>query len=155
MASQIVSIDTQILIWGVRADGPEDHRKRARSLFSQLKTVGATIIIPSVAVAEFLIPIADKDAKNKVMSAISESFAIMPFDARCCELASTLYAEWKPAYQDGTPGSRDFLKADAMIVATAKIYGASIFYSDDKKCREMASQVMEAKEMPFTNLFGG
>lgn len=152
MGSQLVSIDTQILIWGVRADGPEDKRSRAKSLLEQLGTNKNHVIISSVAVAEFLIPVHDSN-KSKVISAVSETFTIMPFDARCCELASRLYTQWKPRYQDGAPGTRDFLKADAMIVATAKIFGATIFYSEDKRCREMASSVLDAKEMPYTGLF--
>ena len=45
--------------------------------------------------------------------------------------------------------ARTTLKADVMIVATAKVAGAAAFYSDESKCRRLADMAgMEGRELP-------
>ena len=142
------------LIWGVRQEGTDDERNRARYLFQQLNEDDAQIIIPAVVVAEYLVPVAEKD-RAKVASALSDRFRIVPFDVRSAALAARLFDDFKPNRPKGRPGGRDLLKADAMIVASSKTAGARYFYSDDAECREMASSVLTARELPAnpTNLF--
>ena len=44
--------------------------------------------------------------------------------------------------------SRDVLKADAMIIGTAKAAGATIFYTHDARCRALAQLVMKVEDLP-------
>lgn len=153
MAGNLVAFDTQILIWGVRQQGPNDKISRAKQLFHDLENKGDKFMIPAVAVSEFVIPAQDQARRNAIVSAISKRFSIMPFDAQCAALAATLFNDHRRNYQTGAPGMRDCCKSDALIVATAKVHGASTFYTDDSACHTMAQSVMKAEKLPYAGLF--
>lgn len=154
--SPVVAIDSMTLVWGVRKDGTEEQRNRARYLFQKLEEEDdAQIVVPAIVVAEYLVPVAEAN-RARVASALSERFRIVPFDVRSAALASRLFETFKPSRATGTPGARDLLKADTMIVASAKTAGAQVFYTDDEDCREMASTVLAARPLPNipSSLFG-
>ena len=51
----------------------------------------------------------------------------------------------------GSPDGRKCLRADSLIVATARSQGVSVFFSHDKHCRTMATRArMEAFDLPTT-----
>jgi predicted nucleic acid-binding protein len=79
---------------------------------------------------------------------MSERFLIEPFDARDAILAAELWNEGKSTREMKTRGSRVCLRADALIVATAKNHGATEFFTEDNDCFNMASKVMVAKRLP-------
>jgi predicted nucleic acid-binding protein len=135
------------LVWGVRKDGTQEERNRARYLFQQLEAEQAQVIVPAVVVAEYLYPV-DDSKKARVVAELTERFRVVPFDVRSAALAARLFAKAKPNAPQGIPGKRDCLKADSLIVASAASAGAKIFYSDDGNCRAMASGVLIARELP-------
>jgi len=73
---------------------------------------------------------------------------IIPFDVKCASLAANLFSIGKELRQGGIPGGRACLRADTLIIASAKMYGAKVFYSDDDDCVKLAGQVMTAKKLP-------
>lgn len=143
-----VAIDTMALVWGVAQKGTPQLRKRAKWLFTNLEREGARIIVPSVVAAEYLTSVKDSD-KSNVLSAMSMRFFIAPFDVKCANLASMLWKSGSPGRKKGKMGSRICLRADTLIVATAKTYGAQHFYSGDEGCRKLAKDAgMQSFDLP-------
>lgn len=153
--SPLVAIDSMTLVWGIRRVGKEAEKLRAAYLFAQLEQECAKIIVPAVVVSEFLCGV-NPDDRDRVAATISERFSVPPFDIRCAKMAADLFMDQKIARKMNQPHARKCLRADALIVATAKAAGARIFYSDDKACRSMANKVMTARELPDQppHLFG-
>lgn len=148
----IVAIDSQTLVWGVRKrDGTANQLQRAKWLFQQLEAQKAQIVLPAIALAEYLGHI-DQADHVATIAAISERFLIMPFDVRCTSLAAQLFNAGNVGRPKGKPNSRKVLRADSLIVATAAMHGASIFYSHDVGCRSLASHFSkwQVRDLPDT-----
>ena len=135
----VVAIDTQILVWGVRRQGEPDQKQRARWLFKQLEDEQAYLILPSVALSEYLIPI-ERKRHSAVIAELSRRFFIAPFGIECISLAAALFAEHKTSLPSKQPHARIAMKADVQIIATAVAYKANRFYSGDKACRKIADE---------------
>lgn len=144
---RIVAIDTNTLQWAVRKTGSPDKIRHAGYLFAELDRDHAQIILPSIVVAEFLVPISD-DARPAVVASLRERFLIEPFDTKDTIMAARLWNYGKANRAMGAPGARVILRADTLIIATAAGHGATEFYTDDEDCFAMASQVMTAKHLP-------
>lgn len=137
-----------VLVWGIRGQGPEEKLNRARNLFNKLGNENSQILIPSLALTEYLVPVRDGE-RAKIIAHLCERFHIVNFDVRASDIASRLIARTLPERKKGKPGERTLIKSDAIIVASARSAGATVFYSDDTRCREFASQVgMEARLLP-------
>lgn len=134
------------LVWGVREQGSPEELQRARNLFALLDHENANVVVPAVAIAEFVYPIDPAD-QSRVIADLADRFMIRPFDVSCCALAAQLWKLMRPN-QKRVSGGRDLVKSDALIVACAKRHGASTFFSDDEDARDMASKVMTAKPLP-------
>ena len=144
----IVSLDTMTLVWGIRKEGTADKVKHARYLFQHLEKDKAQILIPSIVVAEFVIPLNTRKEREEVIARMRDRFIIAPFDAKDAALAAELWREGKKNREMKKKGARVWLKADALIIATAYGHGAQIFYTDDDDCFNMASKVMNTKRLP-------
>lgn len=141
-----VALDTQTLIWGglrrgvlgIGDQSPADaeKEKRSRLLMFDLDEAKARIVIPSVVVAELLFPI-DLHQHGNFLAVISQRFFCPPFDLPATSLAAKLWQHGHSLPPEER-SKRTVLKADAMIVATAKIHGARFFYTDDLNCRKLA-----------------
>ncbi|MCH7703062.1 MAG: PIN domain-containing protein [Planctomycetes bacterium] len=155
--SPIVAIDSMVLVWGIREDGDWEQIERAKWLFLELEEQGAQVLLPSVALAEYLTPV-DVDKQGEVISTLNTRFIIPPFDVKCAALASRLFRQGKSRVKKGAKDSRRSLRADTLIIATAAVHGARVFYSNDKRCRKLVSDCvprLEAKDLPTMapNLF--
>ena len=157
-----VALDTMALIWALRKDPQKgklsDHDtemvRRSRILLRDLDERKLIVIVPAVAVAELLCPIDPKE-HGKFIAVLTQRFFCPPFDIRAASLAAEL---WQ--YHRGLPSdeqiSRTVLKADVLIVSSAKVGGASAFYSHDAKCRRLATHAgLKARDLPThsENLF--
>ncbi|NOX57876.1 MAG: PIN domain-containing protein [Planctomycetes bacterium] len=153
----IVAVDSQILVWGIRKQGDEEQNKQAKWLFQELGESGSQIILPSVALSEYLTKV-EEDEQRSVIAKLTTRFIVAPFDVKCASLAAILFAKGKKNRPKGVAGARSFLRADAMIIATAVTHGAKIFYSGDKKCRKLASSLPQLDVKGLSdippNLFG-
>jgi hypothetical protein len=159
---RIVGIDTQTLIWGMPypskprpTQDVAEMRRRAGLLFRSLQEQEATVIIPTVVVSEFLAGIAP-EKRGDVLSNLSSRFHCVSFDVLASDLAATLWDKTRPLPRTDLPQQRQVLKADILIVATAKIAGATWFYSHEAPCRKLAELAeMEGKNLPThaENLF--
>lgn len=144
----IVSLDTMTLVWAIRKKGPSDKVTHARYLFQHLEKDNAQIVIPSVVIAEYVVPLKNRKEREEVIARMGDRFLIAPFDAKDAALAAQLWSEGRKEREMQKKGARVLLKADALIIATAFGHGARIFYTDDDDCLRMATTVMEAKKLP-------
>jgi predicted nucleic acid-binding protein len=139
---RLVAIDSQVLVWGVRNQGSQKQLQRAQWLFQGLEQEEAQIVVPAVALSEFLTAVGPKDQEN-VVTTLTARFIIAPFDVKCAALAARLFSEGKGVVKRGKPGGRSTLRADALIIASAALSGARTFYSGDAKCRKLAQRVSQ------------
>jgi predicted nucleic acid-binding protein len=137
--SPVVAIDSQVLVWGIRTEGTPEQLQRAKWLFQQLEGELAQILVPSVAISEYLVRVKPEDHAGTLAS-LSERFIIAPFDARCASRAAQLFLEGKDDREMGVNDARKTLRADCMIIATAIAFGATRFYSGDEGCRKLAGK---------------
>jgi hypothetical protein len=126
-------------------------------LMAMLDNQKAKIVVPSVAVAEVLAGV--EPAKHgPILAEFTSQFFCPAFDFTACSLAAKLwqYERGLPGTKGGLPegerNDRRLVKADMLILATAKIAGASIFYSHDSGTRRLAQEAgMEGKDLPQTS----
>jgi predicted nucleic acid-binding protein len=135
----LVAIDTNILVWGIRRQGPHEKQERAQWLFQELEESQAQVIVPTVALAEYLRPFNTAEQRTEIIAQFEERFLIMPFDTRCTSLAAWLFNKGQELRQSGVEGGRNQLNADSMIVATAAAAGAERLYSEDEGMRNLAA----------------
>jgi predicted nucleic acid-binding protein len=159
-----VAIDTMVIIFGLRtarkgrgraADKAiTELRRRANVLISTLAENRETVIVPSIVVAELLAGIPTKDHGN-FLSELQERFFIVPFDVRASQVAAQLWQKHRGLPKEAQI-ARSTLKADAMIVASAFIAGATVFYTHQAKVRNLAELAgMSGRDLPThsENLF--
>jgi hypothetical protein len=159
-----VAIDTMILIWGLKSthvkgarpttQDVRDLRRRSIILLDQLAASEETVFLPTVALAEFLLGV-DPTDHGSVIADLQERFVVRPFDLPAMSWAARLWLMHRELPKAAQIG-RVCLKADVMIVATAKAAGVSVFYSHESKVRKLAELAgMTAKDLPThsENLF--
>ena len=152
-----VALDTMILIWGgLRQVNPakgtlSEHdaemQRQSRILLRDLDEKKETVIVPAVAVAELLVPVDPKE-HGKFIAVLTQRFFCPPFDIRAASLAAELW-QYNRGLPSGEQVSRTVLKADVLIISSAKVGGASSFYSHDAKCRKLATRAgLKARDLP-------
>lgn len=154
------AFDTQVVAWALRDNDPEDdeHKEkitRANLLVTKLSNMKAVVVIPTIVISEVLARV-DETNRSNFVSALQESAFLAPFDLKAAILAARLFNDHHTLVERGTTGDRRFFKADTMIVASAKIAGATEFYSFDERCRKMADAAgMDGRDLPLfdENLF--
>jgi hypothetical protein len=100
-----------------------------------------------VAAAELLVPI-PKAKHGEFLAKLQTHFVCSPFDAKAASVAANLFAEHMKFDRSEKYTSRQVLKADVLIIASANAAGATVFYSHEKKCRTLASKVMKSEDLP-------
>jgi predicted nucleic acid-binding protein len=154
----IVGIDTMILIWAMpqpqeKGTAPKPYvvemQRRAKLLLRELAAAEDDIVAPTITASEWLCGI--KPTKHgSFLAALQESFILAPFDLPAVALAARLFQEVRQLPKS-EQSERPRLKADVMIVATAKVAGARRFYSHDEGIRKYAKMAgMEPKDLPVT-----
>jgi hypothetical protein len=118
------------LVWGYRSQGTPNQKQRAKWLFEELGEDEAQIVLPSVALSEYLTPVDPKKHRD-VIARLNERFIIASFDVTCAGLAASLFSQGKPIRKTRVPETRKILRADCLIIASAAMFGAREFYSGD------------------------
>ena len=143
----ICALDTQTLIFALDPKGADPElRRRAKLLIDHLEATKAKVIIPTVVVAELLVGV-DQADHGRFLAELQSRFLTPPLDLRASALAATLWQQHR-ALPPAKQVKRTILKADVLIIATAKSAGASRIYSHDAGCRAVASLIMEAFDLP-------
>ena len=129
-----ISIDSQILSFLLKRQPPAGNNptgcrglvSASRILINELKHEQTLIILSSIVVSELLIGI-DPAKHDDFIAEIQEQFTIVSFAEQAMALAADLWMRTHKVSEDIR--ERKCIKADTMIVASAKAGGAKIFYS--------------------------
>jgi predicted nucleic acid-binding protein len=145
------------LIWGLRDVGQaadQEKENRALLLLKQLDAEDAEVVISAVSVAELITPLTPQRQTNFITE-LHKQFRVAPFDLSAAALAADLYRTHQTSTSQSESYGRKILRADTLIVASLKVAGVTVFYSHDKKCRNLASKIMVAHDLPThdENLF--
>ena len=154
----LVCIDTQILIWAIKEESEPDQKdmiRRAKELIDRLDKSNRKMLVPSVVVGEFLIKI-PTETHQTIINLLQRQFMIAQYDVP----AASHYAKiWRAkAACDAVEElkrsgmTRQELKADRMIVATALANGAECIYSHDKGVKTFGEGFVEVRCVPETAL---
>ena len=153
----IVGVDTMVLVWGLRStstSASDELETRAQILLRQLEEDKAEIVVPTIVVAELLTPI--KVAKHgDFIAELRRRFICPPFDLQSASLAADLWQRHRELPRKDQL-ARNVLKADVLIIATACVAGAKLFYTHERKCRRLAQLAkLETFDLPthHENLF--
>ncbi len=160
----LVSFDTMVLIWlakqGTRKgqktpDRVLEMHKRAHYMGEWIEENGHNVILSNIVISEFLRPL-DEEKRNTVVATLCEKYNVLPFDNAAAKIAADLYYSAKNVGTSGENDRRVCMKADIMILATAKVHQVKRFYSNDSQTRKFAEIAgMEALDLPMSgsNLF--
>ena len=150
---EIYGLDAMILMAAAKLTQPNDSdktkelRNGSLILLNNLKKAGTTIIISTVALSELLVGIKLAD-RTKLSAAVYKRYFVKPLDISVAAFAADLWDKHRNLPQEEQT-QRIILKVDVFIVATAKLAGVKIFYSDDVRCRTLATQAgMTARGLP-------
>jgi predicted nucleic acid-binding protein len=132
-----------VLIWGLRlhSDKKDDPRlaemlRKTSILFAQLEKTKPTIIVPSIVVAEVLVKV-EPSKQAQFLTELADRFICPPFSVNASILAAQLWRKHRSLAKEEQIARRS-LKVDVLIVASAKMAGATAFYSDEEKLRKLA-----------------
>lgn len=150
---KIVGIDANVL---VIATGPECDRKlRIQHLMERIDKVKGKVIIPTPALAEYLVH-ADQSGLDTVASLQKQASVTI---ANFCTAAAFETSQMDAAAlargnkRDGADEPWQRVKLDRQIVGVAKVHGAKLIISDDDGVRKAAARqgiaTMGVDELPF------
>lgn len=146
---RIVCLDTHVLIWGISKTAKPSQEYmigRTANFLAWLQNEQATILIPAVVLAEFLVHIPEKEHRN-ILALFQRDFFIPSVDA----LTASLFASvWQKNRNNGLPAdaSREVLKIDGLLVATALACKAHIIYSEDPDIEKLAKGYIDVSPIP-------
>lgn len=149
-----IVLDNHVLLWGVRESataGQEEMIPRAMNFLKECHKDSVDLLVPSVVLAEFLTAIEPK-SHAMVHNLMKTSFVVPPFDSA----ASVIFAKlWQDRVDAGVisrlkddGATKQELKADCMIVATAIVQKADAICSHDDKLRKFAGTSINVIEIP-------
>lgn len=152
--NEIVCIDTQILVWGVLKKPPlgEEHLVQLSSDFLRwIEEQKCRVILPTVIVAELLVTVPPED-QTEAMKRFRSDWRVVEFDLPAAQQFAVMRQSQliknrlTHLLDPNNPGAtREALKADVMIIATAIAQRAQIIYSNDRHLRSLAEGYILAK----------
>ncbi len=146
----MLCLDTMILIWGVQKVAKPQQRFMIERTERFLDHLGAneTIMVPSVALGEYLTGFRDVQVQKRQFASINSRFFVPAFDPECAALAAEL-AVSPEAQQLFAAGERRTVKADLQIIATAIVHGAdAIVTANVQEYVKLARNRIQIKDVP-------
>lgn len=151
---QIVCFDTQVLVWGLKESatpGQEAKIDQAKYLLSLCEENQKIVLIPSIVVGEILSSLTP-NAVNEFTTVLHRRFRVVPYDTQAAVIFAMMWRDRKKLLQLNQQlslgATREEIKADCMIAATAKAKGASCIYSEDAKLAKFAKNHIEVLPLP-------
>ena len=130
----MIVVDTHILAWGVQKErdpGCPDGVERAIQLFRDQREAKQAIIVPAIALAEYLSGQSSERCRS-IQNIVGQAFFIAPFDTQAADIAAQLFDKRvSDSIRQGNVVTRDALKDDYKILATAICQGATYLYTHD------------------------
>jgi len=148
-------LDSHILIWGIKEqaeDGQEEMIERTQQFFEECKKNKTQLLVPSVVVGELLTAV-DVKYHPMTLNLLQGAFLIPSYDAASSAIFARLWREKKESgavdqIREELQATRQELKADCMIVATAIAQKADAIFSHDAKLKAFASGQIKVLEVP-------
>lgn len=144
---KIVCLDTMVTLHCFPRPGrpatnldSSDLFERGKALLDICRAEGTKILVPSVVVAELLFGVPEEN-QSTFLSVLQTSCIVPAFDVKAALLLARLWRanldmrKYDRAFRrklEQAEVSREILKADCLIVATALANGAECLYSQDK-----------------------
>ncbi len=149
----IVCIDSMVIVWGIKkspSPGQESMIAKAEYFFQWADEHQYEIIIPTVVIAEVLAP-EPPDIREQYLQILDESFLIRNFDVRAAlkyaEILHNRFEEVKAIAKEENV-TRQRMKIDHTIIATALVNDAKCIYSYDRPLKKFAAGIIDVKEFP-------
>ena len=152
----IVSVDTNILIWGIKktaSEGQEHMISRAQDFFKWLDENKIKVIIPVPIITELLAPVGS-DKHEEFLETLHSKFRVVPVDeiaaVKCAEIwQAKMDNEELRKYRATNNIPRETMKYDFQIAAVAIVRGAECLYSHDPHMQRFVGDLITVKEMPI------
>lgn len=152
---KLVCLDNHILIWGIResaTSGQERMVHRAKAFIDDCFSNGTQLVIPSVVMGEMLTDIPARE-HQLVINLMVKGFFLAPYDIKAAAVFAKVWKENKDSgltqsIRNELMATRQELKADAMIVATAISLNCEAIYSYDEKLARFAGNRIPVRKMP-------
>lgn len=152
---RLICLDTNILTWGLKKQctpGQEDNLEKAESLIERLFQLGDHIVIPTLVLSELLVTIPE-EKHNEFLSDVCQDYLVAPFDTQAARKFGEIYPNWKRIKRANGSLTQDMtrqeIKTDYMIIATAISVGCECIYSEDSKFQKFAEESgIRCKNLP-------
>ena len=149
-----VCFDTNVMIWGFQKKAHPSHTHmipRTRHLIETLENDKVILLVPSVVVGELLLGISETEYLAYAY-VLARYLRVIPYDLR----AAAKFAEiWNDKDHTGVVtqlkadgATKNALRADAMIVATAVTNNVDCIYSHDIGLKNFANGYLEVRDVP-------
>ena len=147
----IITFDTMVAIWCVRkraSVGQEFRLPVAQKLLQQIDADKERLILTAPVVSEYLCGF-DDDAMAEELRVLRSRFFIHPFDVKAAAIAAKLTTnkELIKSIQQEFGISRQPVKADIAIIASAISGKASVLISDEPRVKKAAQGLIMVKTM--------
>ena len=154
-----VAIDTNVLIWGLKAENQIKPRKTANQdvkemqkrcgwLLDRLADEAHKVFISSIALGEILTGIR-RENHGSFVAELQRRFHIAEFDIPASSLAARLWQDIPQNIAKEDRPERRCLHSDVMIVAAAKVATCRQLYTHEPSVRKIAELAgMEAPDLP-------
>lgn len=149
----LVCFDTHVVIWGIKQEAvlsQQDMISRAKYLIDKCEEQKKRVLVPSIVVAELLIKIAP--AKHQVfIKSMEKKFIVPPFDTQTASHFARIWQKNEGSFKGlvaSGEATRQELKADLMILATAVAKKAWCIYSTDPHMKKLAAGFVDVLDLP-------
>jgi predicted nucleic acid-binding protein len=149
----LVCLDSHILVWGIKNQSEPSQKpmiEKARDFLEMLDEKKIQVLIPTVVIAEILIP-EPIENQIKILNILTKNFVIGDLNVAIAQKFAQLFASNKDLntlLKEQEKLRKDKMKFDQVIVATALQYGANCIYSYDKHVKSFAKDKIEVNELP-------
>lgn len=152
MKSPPVCIDTQMCIWGIKAQARPGHKDeqekiaRAQQLFTELSKGKITVCLPSIVLAELLVHEVGTPNLEKLREDLCKRFHILVFNTMCAQRHAEVVAKNTTKREQELIRKLDptltkaKLKADYQIVSSMLGNGIKVLYTEDDGLGHVARQ---------------
>ena len=147
-----VSIDAQILIWGIKRQSTPnraDMIPRAVKFFQKCQDTRTQVFLPAQSFAEFLVGYTPEQ-RQQTLAVLPRTFIVKPFDAKAAAIAADLQRSWNDLREIMAEYglTKQQVKSDINVLATSIAHGASHLYSEDEQMPSLAQGKILIARLP-------
>lgn len=148
---ELVCVDNHVLIWAIKneaSSGQEEMVSRTKRFIKHLDETNCRVLVPAVVIAEFLMNL-PSSAHVTITTLFQQHYLVAPFDIKAASKFSEIWQANHNSANKGQIGkTRESIKIDDMIVATAVAWGADCIYSHDPGVKAFSKGFIDVKEIP-------